>query len=449
MAKINRFIVQYAEVLKNVTIDLDGKKPPKYLIKRFVKVIKETVNDPRYEKMCTYPLETILVTAFIGILCNASNWAEISDVALDNRKWLSKFIEIPNNRVPIDDTYRRVFSLIDPDELLEATKKYLLSIFTKIKNAMNKYMQKNNVDSSSLISKNGYTLINIDGKVANGTGRYYNPEASKEKIKNLQTLNVYDASDGISMFSLPIEDKTNEIPVAQDVILNKMNLKNCIVTMDAIHAQHKTFDVITKKHGDFLIGLKQNQKEAFEEIDKYITPEMLKKLETKDGCYKKPDDDTEKYYYFIKFNDIPILGGQTDDGIDKWIGCRNILVYRHQHPKSKEMIDQYFVTSLNDFETAIEACVYRWDVENLLHRYLDVSFNEDLNKTMDANAFNNFSIMNKLCLSLLKLCKPLLKNKSMTRMRQCFARKPVSYLFSVLAILDIDVIEQAFNNCKK
>lgn len=89
---------------------------------------------------------------------------------------------------------------------------------------------------------------------------------------------------------------------------------------------------------------------------------------------------------------------------------------------------------------------YRWEVENLLHRYLDVSFDEDLNKTMNSNVFNNFIIMNKLFLTLLKLCKPLLGNRSMIRMRKSFSRKPVSYLFSVLAILDIDVIEQAFNN---
>lgn len=445
MAKINRFIVQYAELLKDVKIDFDGKKPPKYLIKRFVNVIKETVNDPRYENMCTYPIETVLVTAFIGVLCNASNWAEIHDVADDNKKWLSKFVPIPNNRVPIDDTYRRVFSLIDSNELTQATKKYLISIFRKIKGIMEKYIKDNNISNTELIDEKGFTLINIDGKVARGTGRYYDESLDKKKINNLETLNVYNASDGVSLFSIPIDNKENEIPVAQNVI-SKLNLKNTIITMDALHAQHKTFDIITKRHGDFVIGLKQNQKEAYTEVNSYITDKVLENCKKNNNHYKIINDNKgNKEYYLIKFSNVPLLEGTTQDGIKKWIGCRSIVVYRHINPKTGELIDQYFITSLTDLDTIVEAIVYRWDVENLLHRYLDVSFDEDLNKTMNPNAFNNFSIINKLCLTLLKLCKPLLGNRSMIRMRKSFSRKPVSYLFSVLAILDIDTIEQAFN----
>lgn len=444
MPKINRFIFQYAEIVKNVTFDLDGRKPPKYLIKRFVKIIKTTINDPRYENMCTYPLETILVTAFIAILCNASNWTEIHDVVEDNKKWLSKFVPIPNNKVPIDDTYRRVFSLLEPDELLEATKKYLLSIFTKIKNVIDKYTKDNNIDTNNIINKSGATLINIDGKVARGTGRYYDENINNKKIKNLETLNIYNASDGISMFSIPIDNKENEIPVAQNII-SKMNLDNCIITMDALHAQHKTFDIITKKHGDFLIGLKANQKEAFKEIENYATDELLYKIKKNEKFYRMVETKkSKKEYYFIDFKNIPLLEEKTSDGTTKWVGCRNIMLYCHPNPKTGEIIKQYFITSLNDFETAIEACTYRWDVENLLHRYLDVSFEEDMNKTLDKKAFNNYSIMNKLCLSLLKICKPILGNKSMIRLRKSFARKPISYLFSILAILDINIIEEAF-----
>lgn len=87
------------------------------------------------------------------------------------------------------------------------------------------------------------------------------------------------------------------------------------------------------------------------------------------------------------------------------------------------MIDQCFISSLNDLDTIVEAITYRWDVENILHRYLDVSFDEDLNKTMNSNVFNNFSIMNKLCLTLLKLCKHLLGNRSMIKIKKVFQEK--------------------------
>lgn len=68
MAKINKFIVQYAEVFKGFKFNLDVAKPPKYLVKMFVKIIKVEVSDPRYEDMCTYPLETILSVVFFVYL---------------------------------------------------------------------------------------------------------------------------------------------------------------------------------------------------------------------------------------------------------------------------------------------------------------------------------------------------------------------------------------------
>ena len=156
MAKINKFIVQYAEVFKGFKFNLDVAKPPKYLVKRFIKIIKVEVSDPRYEDMCTYPLETILSVAFLSVLADAKTWGEMADFGNDYKIWLKKFLPI-GNTMPIDDTYRRVFSLLDSKELSNATITYITSIFKKIKKSVDKY---NNMEKSQ------YKLINIDGKEA-------------------------------------------------------------------------------------------------------------------------------------------------------------------------------------------------------------------------------------------------------------------------------------------
>jgi len=83
----------------------------------------------------------------------------------------------------------------------------------------------------------------VDGKEERGTGRKYNSDA---KQPNQQLPHVYDASDGICLFSQPIEEKTNEIPTAQD-ILRKLQLKNTIVSFDALHTQKKTIEIIAWK----------------------------------------------------------------------------------------------------------------------------------------------------------------------------------------------------------
>jgi len=436
MAKLNKFIVEYTEVFKGLKFNIDESKPPRYLIKRFVRIISKEVSDPRYKNMCIYPLEVILVITFLAVLCDCKDWGEIADFGRDYRKWLRKYIPI-GDRLPIDDTYRRVIGLLDTNELSKATVSYIVGIFSRIKRLM--MAAKNRNSLKSFITKDAsYKLINIDGKEARGTGRLYD---TPNKINNLHTLNVYDATDGISLFSIPIPAKSNEIPEAQKV-LEKMNLKNNIITLDALHAQHKTFDIIIRKHGDYVIGIKGNQGDAFEEINLLATDELLEKLKNKSDNenYIKNEN---KEYFKIPRSYFSISKGETIDKIPKWSGLRNVICYRKLIEKTGQLKTLYFATSLNDLDLIVEAIIGRWDVENLLHRYLDMDFGEDANKTMDVNAYTNLSIINKLCLSILKLSKPLLENRSMKRIKKSMSRNLSEILSMILNVLDLDQIEKA------
>lgn len=100
-----------------------------------------------------------------------------------------------------------------------------------------------------------YRHLCVDGKEQRGTGRKYETD---EKIRNLQTLHIFDSTNEICIYSEAISEKTNEIPVAQEA-LGRMNLKGCIVTFDALHTQKKTFEIIRKQKGDYVGGLKGNQ----------------------------------------------------------------------------------------------------------------------------------------------------------------------------------------------
>ena len=46
-----------------------------------------------------------------------------------------------------------------------------------------------------------------------------------------------------------------------------------------------------------------------------------------------------------------------------------------------------------------------WWIENKLHWYLDMSFQEDKNKCYLENSHKNLNIIRKFCLSILKLVK--------------------------------------------
>ena len=183
-------------------------------MKRFIRIFKE-IDDARIQSMTEYPLHEILLVAFLAVLANASGWNEIERFGISNQKWLRKFLELKNG-ILSHDTIRRVFSLIDPEQLQKATLMFLLENMDSIKKFLN--------------IKSSERQLCIDGKVERGTGRKY---GTAEKIYNLQALHIYDATSGICLCLTPIDAKTNEIPVAQEA-LKCMKLKGSIVTFNVL-----------------------------------------------------------------------------------------------------------------------------------------------------------------------------------------------------------------------
>lgn len=68
-------------------------------------------------------------------------------------------------------------------------------------------------------------------------------------------MNVYSNSDCLCIHSKPVETKTNEIPVAQE-ILRMMELKKTVITFDALHTQRETCNIIASKKGIYVAPVK-------------------------------------------------------------------------------------------------------------------------------------------------------------------------------------------------
>ena len=68
---------------------------------------------------------------------------------------------------------------------------------------------------------------------------------------------------------------------------------------------------------------------------------------------------------------------------------------------------RYFISNLEEKYIKLISNVIRneWWIENKLHWYLDMSFEEDKNRSYLENSQKNLNIIRKLCLSILKLVK--------------------------------------------
>ena len=429
MSKISRPLLEYREVIKSTGITIDQYSPPRKTMKRFIRLFRE-IEDTRVKAMTDYPLEEILVIAFLAVLGNASGWNEIERFGNAKHKWLRKFLKLENG-IPSHDTFRRVFSLIDPQQLEKATVLFLIENMDAIK--------------KSLGIKTPVRQLCIDGKEERGTGR---KSGTTQEIRNLQTLHIYDASNGICLVSHPIDSKTNEIPAAQEA-LKMLQLKHAIVTFDALHTQIKTIGIIMERDGNYVGALKGNQENLAMVAAESFSQEDLERIHKGGKNYYETIEKSHSQVETRRFYMTRARLGMAKS--EEWRGLRNFICYEKQMYSTitgEETTEtRYYITSLNDVELCADAIRGHWSVENQLHWHLDYTFHEDDNTTVDRQAFTNLSILNKMALSLFKLVQPLMKKNSSIRLiRKDFSWGFEDNLSKLLNSFDEKVLRDALEN---
>ena len=420
-------IIKIREIIKDVRFDARTGRTPQVVLKRIVSCF-EDVSDSRSQGMIDYPLPYILLLSFLAVLSGAESWEDMHDFSVAYKTKLNGILPMYKKiAVPSHDTFRRVFGLVKPEELQEATSSFLVLEISQMKKVLG-------------IEDNGLRHLGLDGKEQKGTGRKYGTD---EKVPNLQTLHCYDISNGICLYSIPIDTKTNEIPVVQK-LLGTMQLKNCIVTFDAMNTQKETVAIIIAGNGHYVGGLKGNQTLFHEEVAQFFSEAELIQIKKKGKDFRtyteKAHNRIETRSYYLT-TDIKWFAD-----LSKWAGLKSFICYEIETEdlvtgkRTKER--RYYIASTTDIELCADAIRSHWGIENQLHWHLDTTFSEDDNTTMDKNAFNNLSIMNKMALSLLKLIQPVHK-AGLKRIRKRFGWDFIDYFTQLLSLLDEEQIAQA------
>ena len=78
----------------------------------------------------------------------------------------------------------------------------------------------------------GLTIVASDGKTMRGS----KSKAMNGKARHIVSLFLTDSK--LTLTQNQVEDKSNEIPALM-ALLDDLNLKNCVITMDAMHTQKK------------------------------------------------------------------------------------------------------------------------------------------------------------------------------------------------------------------
>jgi predicted transposase YbfD/YdcC len=268
------------------------------------------------------------------------------------------------NGIASHDTFQRIFQLIKPEELEASFLSWVKSV-VRIADG---------------------EIISIDGKTARGSG--------DAKARAIHLVSAWASANQLVLGQVRTEEKSNEI-TAIPTLLEMLELKGCIVTIDAMGCQKDIAKLINEAQADYVFGLKGNQTSLHEDVKLYFeTQKVTQRTVTHDKGHGR----IEKREYYLE-TDIDWLSQKRD-----WAGIKGIGMVKSRVWEKEALREEvrYFITSLTDVKLFAKAARAHWDIENSLHYCLDVVFREDACRTRKDNSAENFSVIRKIALNILK-----------------------------------------------
>jgi len=196
-------------------------------------------------------------------------------------------------------------------------------------------------------------------------------------------------------------EKSNEI-VAVPELLEKLQLKGFIVTLDAMGCQRAITKQAREGGGDDVLALKRNQPELEHEVRAYF--EAAQRCDfggSQMGHEATCDEGHGRIEHRNSFLSAA-LGALS--GVERWKGLRAIgRVECERHCGGRVSVERRsFITSLDDVKVFQRAVRSHWSIENGWHWRLDVTLREDDSRIRRGNAPHNIGVIRHVAMNLLK-----------------------------------------------
>jgi len=391
----------------------------------------QTINDSRHSSYVRHLLEDIVLTTIFAIFANANEWSDIESFAKKKEKWLRKYLELPYG-IPSDDTFRIVIGSIETSRFYSVVVSYLMELIDGVLKMSFKKEEDFERD-----------VIAVDGKESSGSKR---KETDRKAVKALRTLNVFSNSYRMCLGQIFIDEKTNEIPAAQE-ILKLIDLKGSIVTCDALNTQKKTARIVRGGKGDYVFALKGNHSLFYEEVVQFFSEDVLDEIKKEKGYYETREKEHSAFVvreYYIT-SDVGWYAEETE-----WKDLRSFgMVRKTTKKKNGETVveDRHYICSIegNDAELFEHAVRDHWGVENLLHWHLDFTFQDDKNTSMERTGAKNLQIMKKIVLSMLNIVKASYK-MSLKRIRYEVSLDYENGIEKLFSLMSLESIKKALQS---
>jgi predicted transposase YbfD/YdcC len=325
------------------------------------------LKDPRVERTREHLLEEILLIAIAAILSGANGWNEVENYGKAKHEWLSGFLRLPSG-IPSHDTFNRVFAALAPEELEKGFAAWV----------------------SSIARLTAGEVVAIDGKTLRGT----RTTAGKAMV---HMVSAWANSNNLVLGQRKVDDKSNEI-TAIPKLLKALELSGAVVTIDAIGCQKSIASQIVEQRADYILAVKENQPSLLADIKDSFQMLAADAVDEEIDC---GHGRVERRTCSV-IEDLSLL-----DAPGEWASLQGLVRIEaeryHKATGKSEREIRYYITSLKPDAKRLNAAIRQhWGIENKLHWVLDVGFGEDLSRKRAGHAAQNYSILTRIALNLLK-----------------------------------------------
>ena len=339
------------------------------------------LEDPRSHINKLYTIDELLLLTLFAVICGADGWEDIEYYGECKLEFLREFLPYQNG-IPSDDTLRRFFRAMDTNVFRSAFIQWASDLNIALEDK----------------------VIAIDGK----TSRH----SFDHDKKALHTVSAFISEARMVLGQVKTDEKSNEITAIPE-LLDLLDIKGGIVTIDAMGCQKEIAEKILAKEANYILALKGNQGTLHEDITLFFEDKNLQK----NTVYHEDTDAGHGRIETRKCSVTENINWLTEN--HHWHGLKSIIRIESSVEQKGKITEEtrYYISSLPADAAKINAAIRsHWAIENSLHWVLDMSFGDDQSRIRKGNAPENITIIKHLALNLLSKAKE--KRQSMKRLRK-------------------------------
>lgn len=378
-----------------MTPDVNSDKNDAQFLQR---IIELNFNAPRCQSGIKYCFSVVADVIIMARIAGNNNCRTQRLFWLENLESLKSMFYGLDDEVPCEQTIRRVISGVKAEE----TIKFLTEYFA--------VYQKNSQSSEDEVPLSKRDVIATDGQNIRAT-RQTKKGNDARKSTGYDFVSLYSTKYGLTISQRAVDKKNHEAEAILEMIAT-LNLRNCILTWDAINTRAVTLAAVVKAFADFLVCLKANQGELFDVIEEAFSWLDVDKFQGEVLSSSRTSTDHGR----IETKEIFILNAEDVLNTDlkrKWphahsvIRVRTSRIYKSSGVQTEDREDKFFISSItpdgldDSFAATMQDIILsRWQIESR-HWVIDVVFGQDALPLRNKEYIENSTVYTKIACNVL------------------------------------------------